>query len=68
MLVSERSLETAIREFFHEMKIPRPSHWSKNMDYLFLKKAVPSFILALEKIEPIDFCYGFDADNVIRID
>jgi len=31
------------------------------------EQAIDTFS-ALEKIEPIDFCYGFDADNVIRLD
>lgn len=66
MLVCERDLENAIREFFAKMNFPRPSYWTREIDFSMLKKAVPAFISALEKIEPIDFCHGFNQDNVIN--
>jgi len=65
MIVCEHILEDAIRTFFREMKISRPSYWPRHWDLLFLKKSVPCFIAALEKIEKVDFCYGFDQSKVM---
>ena len=65
MIVCEHTLEDAIRTFFKEMKISRPAYWYGDFDFLFLKMAVPCFITALEKIEHVDYCYGFDGSKVI---
>ena len=64
MLVCEQDLEKAIQTFLNELKIPRPDCWSKNYDLAFKRAAVPAFISALEEIDDIDYCYGFDVTKV----
>ena len=68
MIVCEHTLENAIRKFFNEMRIQRPNHWPNNFDLLFLKKSVPCFISALQEIEDVGFCYGFDESKTITED
>jgi len=66
MLVSEHNLEEAIRTFYHEAKIPIPAFWDGNKDARLLKRSVLAFLKALEKIEQIDFSYGFDRSKVFE--
>jgi len=66
MLLCERALNAAIRKFFCEMRLQRPQYWNQEKDLLFLKKAVPAFVSALEEIEPIDYCYGHDETKVFK--
>jgi HEPN domain-containing protein len=66
MLVSEQSLEKAIKKFFEKAKIKRPDNYSLTQDWYLLKKSVPAFIEALKEIENVSFCYGFDIEKVFE--
>ena len=69
MIISESSLKRAIETFIHEACIPRPGSWkgkwSAKLDGTFLNRlVVPAFLKALEEIEEVRLCHGFDIDRV----
>ena len=67
MLISEQSIEEAIREFLSLAKIPRPRGWSTPKDGLFVRnRIVPAYLASLEKIEKVERCYGFDETKIIE--
>jgi hypothetical protein len=65
MIVGEQHIENALRVFFHEAKIPR-KYLSIECDLRIMKKCVSAFIKALEEIEPVEKCYGFDETKVFE--
>jgi hypothetical protein len=65
MLVTELTLKKAFKKFWNEVKMPRPSYWSKELDRSFVEEfALPAFLKALEEIEDVDPCTGFDLKNI----
>lgn len=65
MIVCEHILEDALRTFFEEAKLPI-THNRKDFDLLVMKKCVPAFISALEEIEKVDYCYGYDQTKIFQ--
>ena len=65
MLLTEESLRRAIKVFLREAKIPCPDRWSKIMDAAYQDiMVVPAFLKALQEIERVDTCAGFNLANV----
>lgn len=65
MLITEKTLQSAIEVFLKEAHIPRPQGWSVNMDTALINHViVPAFFKALHEIEDVSPCYGFDLKNV----
>ena len=66
MLVCESSLRAAVETFLSEAGIPRPERWSLEKDHAFLVNRIyPAFLKALEQIEPVQLCHGFDLEEHI---
>ena len=66
MLISEQLLENSLKIFFKKAKIPRPGNFTVEDDREFMVRCVLAFIAALEEIEKIDYCYGFDETKVFE--
>ena len=65
MLVSETDVERALDVFLREAQIPRHAMWSKKWEARVMQlRIIPAFLKALEAIEPVDYCYGFDASKI----
>lgn len=65
MNICERDLERAVKAFLYHAGIPRPERWSKTNDDLFVHNRIyPAMLKALEAIETVNLCYGFDIDRI----
>lgn len=65
MLVTESTLKKAFKRFWNEVKVPRPSYWSKELDRSFVEEfALPAFFNASKEIEDVNSCAGFDLKNI----
>jgi hypothetical protein len=65
MLLTTQTLQRAVEVFLKEAHIPRPKYWSVDHDVLFLNNViVPAFYKALQEIEEVQPCFGFDLNNV----
>jgi len=65
MLVCETSIERALGIFLSEARIPRAGEVGVAMDAAWMRaRLVPAFLKALEEIEAVEYCYGFDASKI----
>jgi hypothetical protein len=65
MLLTNENLQKAIEVFLQEAHVPRPAGWSVNMDTAYLNRVIaPAFYRALQEIEGVDPCYGFNLRDI----
>ena len=65
MNICDRDLERAVTTFLKEAQIPLPAGWGRAKDVQFMYARIyPAMLKALEAIEPVNLCYGFDIDQI----
>ena len=65
MNICEQDLIRAVTTFLREAGIPQPEGWNRTKDGAFLYNRIyPAFLKALEQIEPVNLCHGFDLDRI----
>ena len=69
MLICETDVERALDVFLTKARIPRGGIGERGVSRAIEKfwmrgRLVSAFLKALEAIESIDYCYGFDASKI----
>lgn len=65
MNICERDLERAVTAFLKDAQIPLPAGWSRTQDRQFMYARIyPAMLKALEAIEPVNLCHGFNIDQI----
>lgn len=69
MRITENAFNRAVETLCQRMHAPRPGQWKGGWDVELDGKWVeyclkPAFLKALEEIEEVDPCYGFDLDGI----
>lgn len=68
MRVTDQSIDCAIEVLCQKMRAPRPGSWkgswSVATDEVWIQYRLrPAFLAALEEIEEVEPCYGFDGSG-----
>jgi hypothetical protein len=65
VLLTNETLQAAIEVFLREAHIPRPRNWTPDWDKQFVNRhIVPAFYKALQEIEEVWPCVGFDLKKI----
>lgn len=66
MLLSEQTLKNFVDKMLFDLQIPRPKNLTIEEDIAFKKHFIKVSFKALNEIEEVDTCYGFDLSKVME--